>query len=40
MNHYVRKVTFGDERHQGMLVATYGGIDHGEHTIFNMFGRK
>jgi hypothetical protein len=37
MNHQVNSITFGDESHQEKIKQTFGGIDHGEHTIFNMF---
>ena len=37
MNHKINSITFGDESQQEVIVHTFGGIDHGEHTIFNMF---
>ena len=37
MNHKINSITFGDESQQEIIVHTFGAIDHGEHTIFNMF---
>lgn len=37
MNHKINSITFGDESQQEVIVHTFGAIDHGEHTIFNMF---
>lgn len=37
MNHRINSITFGDESQQEVIVHTFGAIDHGEHTIFNMF---
>jgi hypothetical protein len=37
MNHIIDKITFGDESQQEVIVHTFGELDHGEHTIFNMF---
>jgi len=41
MNHKVHYLTFGDQRDQRVITRTFGKIDNGTHTIFNMFeGQK
>mmetsp|Transcript_11030 Transcript_11030/g.18436 ORF Transcript_11030/g.18436 Transcript_11030/m.18436 type:complete len:306 (-) Transcript_11030:130-1047(-) len=37
LNHMVKSITFGDEREQSSIVSSFGRIDGGVHTLFNMF---
>ena len=40
MNHRINYLTFGDMDQQTDIQKSYGGIDHGDHTTFNMFDKS
>jgi len=37
LNHKINKITFGDENMHADIVQTFGHVDNGQHTMFNMF---
>lgn len=37
MNHKINKITFGHEANHAQIESTFGHVDKGQHTMFNMF---